>query len=64
MGGNKSLTNEGSTFRFDDKSPAGVMHVSLYSGDESKDVVEALDIFRGRVNPSENSTFTGQELKF
>lgn len=40
------------------------MHVSLYSGDESKEVVEALDIVRGRVKPMENSPFTDQELKF
>lgn len=57
------------------KSNDGVMHVSLYSGDgesahaimtadESKEVVEALDIVRGWVNPSENRPFTDQELKF
>lgn len=64
MGVNKSITIEGV-----------VMHVSLYSGDgesahaimtaeESKEVVEALDIVRGRVNPRENRPFTAQELKF
>lgn len=53
----------------------GVMHVSLYSGDcesahammtadEINDVVEALDIVRGCVNPRENRPFTDQELKF
>lgn len=52
-----------------------VMHVSLYSGDwssahaimtgdESKDVFEAVDIVRGMVNPRENRPFTDQELKF
>lgn len=58
------------------KSNDGVMHVSLYSGeggesahaimtaDESKEVVEALDIVRGWVNPRENRPFTDQELKF
>lgn len=57
------------------KSNDGVMHVSLYSGDgesahaimtadESKEVVEALDIVRGRVKPRENRPFTDQELKF
>lgn len=57
------------------KSNDGVMHVSLYSGDcesahalktadESEDVVEALDIVRGRVKPRENRPFTDQELKF
>lgn len=51
------------------------MHVSLYSGDgesahaimtgeESKEVVESLDIVRGRVNPMGNIPFTDQELKF
>lgn len=53
----------------------GVMHVSLYSGEGesahaiktaegSNEVVEALDIVRGCVNPMENRSFTGQELKF
>lgn len=57
------------------KSNDGVMHVSLYSGDgesahaikraeESKEVVEALDIVRGWVNPRENRPFRDQELKF
>ena len=51
------------------------MHVSLYSGegesahaimtaDESKEVVEALDIVRGWEKPRENRPFTEQELKF
>lgn len=61
MGVNKSITIDGGTFRFE---VHGVMHVSLYSGDESKEVVEALDIVRGRVNPRENSPFTDQGLKF
>lgn len=75
MGVNKSITLEGSTFRFEVKSKDGFMHVSLYSGegesahaimtaDESEDVVEALDIVRGWVNPRENRPFTDQELKF
>lgn len=75
MGVNKSITIEGGTFQFEVKSKDGVMHVSLYSGDgesahammtaeESKDVVEALDIVRGWVNPRENRPFTEQELKF
>lgn len=57
------------------KSKEGVMHVSLYSGEgeaahaimtaeESKEVVEALDIVRGRVKPRANRPFTDQELKF
>lgn len=69
MGVNKSITIEGFTFQFEEKS------VSLYSGegesahaimtaDESKDVVEALDIVRGWVKPRENRPFTEQELKF
>ena len=55
MGVNKSITIEGATFEFEVKSKDGVMHVSLYSGEgelahaimtaeESKEVVEALDI--------------------
>lgn len=64
MGVNKSITIEGATFRFEVKLNAGVMHVSLYSGDESKEVVEALDIVRGWVKPRENRPFTDQELKF
>ena len=51
------------------------MHVSLSSADgesahaimtaeESKEVVEALDIVRGWVKPGENRPFTDQELKF
>lgn len=75
MGVNKSITIEGVTFQFEVKSKEGVMHVSLYSGDgesahammtaeESKEVVEALDIVRGWVKPRENRPFTDQELKF
>ena len=75
MGVNKSITIEGVTFQFEVKSKDGVMHVSLYSGDgesahammtaeESKEVVDALDIVRGWVNPRENRPFTDQELKF
>lgn len=75
MGVNKSITIEGATFRFEVKSKDGGVHVSLYSGDgesahammtaeESKEVVEALDIVRGWVKPRENRPFTEQELKF
>lgn len=75
MGVNKSITIEGVTFQFEVKSKDGVMHVSLYSGDgesahammtadESKEVVDALDIVRGWVNPRENRPFTDQEPKF
>lgn len=75
MGENKSIPLEGATFRFEVKSKAWVMPVSLYSGegesahaimtaDESKEVVEALDIVRGWVKPRENRPFTEQELKF
>ena len=75
MGVNKSITIEGAAFQFEVKSKDGVMHVSLYScdfesahaimtADESKDVVEALDIVRGWVKPRENRPFTEQELKF
>lgn len=75
MGVNKSITIDGFTFQFEVKLKDGVMHVSLYSGegesahaimtaDESKEVVEALDIVRGWVKPRENRPFTEQELKF
>lgn len=75
MGVNKSITIEGATFQFEVKFNDGVMHVFLYSGDgesahaimtadESKEVVEALDIVRGWENPRENRPFTDQELKF
>lgn len=75
MGVNKSITVEGVTFQFEVKSKDGVMHVSLYSGDgesahaimtadESKEVVDALDMVRGWVRPRENRPFTEQELKF
>ena len=75
MGVSKSITIEGVTFQFEVKSKDGVVHVSLYSGDgesahaimtaeESKEVVDALDIVRGWVKPRENRPFTDQELKF
>lgn len=75
MGVNKSITIEGATFQFEVKSKDGVIHVFLYSddgesahaimtADESKEVVEALDIVRGWVKPRENRPFTDQELKF
>lgn len=75
MGVSKSITIEGVAFRFEVKSKDGVMYVSLYSGEveaahavmsaeESKEVVEALDIVRGWVKPRENRPFTEQELKF
>ena len=75
MGVNKSITIEGATFRFEVKSKDGVMHVTLSSdageeahammtAEESKEVVEALDIVRGWVKPRENRPFTEQELKF
>lgn len=75
MGVNKSITIEGATFRFEVKSKDGGMHVTLssdageearviMSAEESKEVVEALDIVRGWVKPRENRPFTDQELKF
>lgn len=75
MGVNKSITIEGAIFRFEVKPKEGVMHVSLSSGEgeaahaimtaeESKEVVEALDIVRGWVEPRENRPFTEQEFKF
>lgn len=75
MGVNKSITIDGVTFQFEVKSKDGVMHVSLYSGDgesahammtaeESKEVIEALDIVRGWVKLRENRPFTDQEPKF
>lgn len=70
MGVNKSITIEGATFRFEVKSKDGVMHVSLYSdageaahaimsAEESKEVVEALDMVRGWVKPREKQTLYG-----
>lgn len=75
MGVSKSITIEGVTFQFEVKSKDGVMYVSLYSGEgesahaimsaeESKEVVDALDMVRGWVRPRENRPFTEQELKF
>lgn len=75
MGVSKSITIEGATFQFEVKSKDGVMYVSLYSGDgesahaimsaeDSKEVVDALDMVRGWVKPRENRPFTEQELKF
>lgn len=75
MGVNKSITIEGATFQFEVKAKDGVLHVSLFSGDgesahaimtaeESKEVVDALDMVRGWVKPWENRPFTEQELKF
>lgn len=75
MGVNKSITIEGVTFQFEVKSKDGGMHVTLssdageearviMSAEESKEVVEALDIVRGWVKPRENRPFTDQELKF
>lgn len=75
MGVSKSITIEGVTFQFEVKSKDGVMHVSLYSGDgeaahviisaeESKEVVDALDMVRGWVKPMQGRPYTEQELKF
>lgn len=75
MGVNKSITIEGVMFSFEVKSKDGVMHVTLSSdagesahammtADESKEVVDALDMVRGWVKRRENRPFTDQELKF
>lgn len=75
MGVNKSITIEGVMFSFEVKAKDGVLHVSLFSdagelahaimtAEESKEVVEALDIVRGWVKPRENRPFTEQGLKF
>lgn len=75
MGVNKSITIEGVMFSFEVKAKDGVLHVSLFSdageaahaimsAEESKEVVEALDVVRGWVKPRGNSPFTEQELKF
>jgi hypothetical protein len=75
MGVNKSITIEGATFRFEVKSKDGGLHVTLssaageearviMSADESKEVVEALDIVRGWVKPMQGRPYTEQELKF
>lgn len=75
MGVNKSITIEGVMFSFEVKAKDGVLHVSLFSdsgeaahaimsAEESKEVVEALDIVLGWVKPRENRPFTDQEPKF
>lgn len=75
MGVNKSITIDGVMFSFEVKAKDGVLHVSLFSdageaahaimsADESKEVVDALDIVRGWVKPRENRPFTDQGLKF
>lgn len=75
MGVNKSITIEGVTFQFEVKLKDGVMHVTLssdageearviMSAEESKEVVEALDIVRGWVKPMQGRPYTEQELKF
>lgn len=62
-------------FSFEVKAKDGVLHVSLFSdageaahaimsAEESKEVVDALDMVRGWVKPRENRPFTEQELKF
>lgn len=75
MGVNKSITIEGVMFSFEVKAKDGVLHVSLFSdageaahaimsAEESKEVVEALDMVRGWVKSRGNSPFTEQGLKF
>lgn len=75
MGVSKSITIEGVMFSFEVKAKDGVLHVSLFSdageaahaimsAEESKEVVDALDMVRGWVKPRENRPFTEQELKF
>lgn len=75
MGVNKSITIEGAAFRFEVKSKDGVLHVTLSSdagesahaimtAEESKEVVEAMDIVRGWVKPMQVRPYTEQELKF
>ena len=62
-------------FSFEVKAKDGVLHVSLFSdageaahaimsAEESKEVVDALDMVRGWVKPRENRPFTEQGLKF
>ena len=75
MGVSKSITIKGVTFQFEVKAKDGVLHVSLFSdageaahaimsAEESKEVVDALDMVRGWVRPRENRPFAEQELKF
>lgn len=75
MGVNKSITIEGATFRFEEKSKDGCLHVTLssaagewarviMSAEDSKEEVDAIDTVRGWVKPMENRPFTEQELKF
>lgn len=75
MGVNKSITIEGVMFSFEVKAKDGVLHVSLFSdageaahaimsAEESKEVVDALDMVRGWVKPMQGRPYTEQELKF
>jgi hypothetical protein len=65
MGVNKSITIEGATFRFEEKSKGGVEEAhAIMSAEDSKEVVDAIDTVRGWVKPRENRPFTDQELKF
>ncbi len=70
MGVSKSITIEGVTFQFEVKAKDGVLHVSLFSdageaahaimsAEESKEVVDALDMVRGWVKPREKQTLYG-----
>lgn len=45
-------------------SAAGEAAHAIMSAEESKEVVDALDMVRGWVKPRENRPFTEQELKF
>lgn len=45
-------------------SGEGELAHAIMTVDESKEVFEALDIVRGRVNPRGNRPFTEQGLKF
>lgn len=76
MGVSKSITIEGGYFpvrgevegrgsaRFSLFSDAGEAAHAIMSAEESKEVVDALDMVRGWVKPRENRPFTEQELKF
>ena len=65
MGLNKSITIEGSTFRFEVKSKDGGEEARvIMSAEDSKEVVDAIDTVRGWVKPMQGRPYTEQELKF
>ena len=65
MGVNKSITIEGATFRFEEKSKDGGEEARvIMSAEDIKEVVDAIDTVRGWVKPKQGRPYTEQELKF